>query len=88
VITGLVNINSYNASVILSEPNNKLYIIFDTDNRIVLENVPSKLEAGTIYTISDIKFQYLKDFTFGSDNFEVNQFYFDRQSLINKGLIK
>lgn len=81
-------LDNYDASVVVSEPDNKLYITFDTDNRIVLENVPAKLEAGTIYTISDIKFQYLKDFTYGNDKFSVNQFYFDRQSLINKGLIK
>ena len=80
--------NAYDAKVVLSEPYNKLYIIFDTDNRVVFENVPAKLETGTIYTISDIKFQYLKDFTYGSDKFEVSQFYFNRQSLISKGLIK
>ncbi len=81
-------LDNYNASVVMSESNNKLYIIFDTDNKIVLENVPAKLEPGTIYTISDIKFQYLKDFTYGNDKFAVNQFYFDRQSLINKGLLE
>lgn len=80
--------HSYDASVIVSEPDNKLYIIFDTDNRVVLDNVPAKLETGSIYTISDVKFQYLKGFTYGNDKLTVNQFYFDRQSLIDKGLIK
>lgn len=81
-------LDGYDASVVMSEPDNSLYIIFDTDNKIVLENVPAKLEPGTIYTISDIKFQYLKDFTYGKDKISVNQFYFDRQSLINKGFLK
>lgn len=79
-------LDKYDASV--NEFNNKLYITLDTDTTIVLENVPDKLEAGTVYTISDVKFQYLKDFTYDNDKFSVNQFYFDRQDLISKGFIE
>lgn len=59
------------------------------DKKLIIDNAPdSKFEVGTFYEGNNIVFQYVKNFEAGGDTIELNQIFFERNSLINAGLLK
>lgn len=76
----------YNISTIWLR--DKIHLI-KGDEKLIIDNAPdSKFEAGTFYEGNNIVFQYIKNFEAGGDTIELNQIFFERNSLINAGFLK
>ncbi len=54
----------------------KIYFSFDDNIIYTLEDIPSTIKVGELYTFSGIRFQYID-----------SRFYFNRNDLIEKGII-
>lgn len=67
----------------------KIYLISDADNKYTLEDVPYTINMKELYTSNGIRYQYAQTTEDSGDNSHiVYKFYFNREDLIAKGIIK
>ncbi|GAA4296688.1 hypothetical protein GCM10023142_35710 [Anaerocolumna aminovalerica] len=53
-----------------------------------IENVPDELTSGEIYTGNGIQYQFVEKFEHNGKFEEFNQLHFNKEDLINNGIIK
>jgi hypothetical protein len=80
--------NQYKISVVWDWSDNEVYLIWGIDKRYIIEGAPDKFVSGTVYTGDYITYQYLEMFEHDKDSYTENQFFFNREELINKGIIE
>lgn len=80
--------NTYDVSTVWSWYNNKMYLLYGTNNKYIIEGTPDKFMSGTVYTNGEVQYQYLEKFEYNGESYKENQYYFSRKDLINKGIIK
>lgn len=80
--------NTYGISAVWSWPDNRMYLIIDTNNKYIIENTPDKFVNGIIYTNGEVQYQYLDKFEYNGESYNEDQYYFNRKDLINKGITK
>lgn len=81
--------NIYNISTEWDWPDNQLYLLMGVTDKYVIEGTPNTFVSGQIYTNGEVKYQYLEKFERNGKSFDnIKQYFFDREDLINKGIIK
>ncbi len=80
--------NSYNTSVVPPMMDDRLFLITGVDNQYIISGAPEKPVSGIIYTNGEVQYQYLDKFTVGDKSYTKNQYFFNREDLIRKGIIK
>jgi hypothetical protein len=67
---------------------NKLYLIPSSGDNYILYGSPTNPISGTILSSDNVEFQYLEKFECSYGSYDVKQYFFNKEDLKNKGIIK